>query len=169
MKAGALLTTLGCASAQWTMRSLDVGTIATGVAFVSNDVGYLPVAINGVGTQIQKTVDGGFTWNDDETAEPFSLLLLDIAAQKGANGNDNVVVVGALTLEYSVDGAITFNSSIAPLGAGQCIRSIADTPGAFAAVGDWGLVTESNGPAVTYDYGITYAAVNVSSLTTDSR
>ena len=155
--------------AQWTMRSLNVGTIATGVSFVSNDVGYLPVCINGVGSEIQKTTDGGVTWTDDETAEPFSLLLLDIAARKGTNGNDNVVVVGALTLEYSTDGAVTFNSSLAPLGAGQCIRSIADTPGAFAAVGDWGLVTESNGPAVSYDYGFSYAAVNVSSLTTDSR
>jgi hypothetical protein len=100
---------------------------------------------------------------------PFSLLLLDIAAHKGAGGNDNVAVVGALTFEYSTDGAVTFNSSLAPLGAGQCIRNIADTPGAFAAVGTWGLLTETNGPAVSYDAGAVFTAINITELQTEGR
>jgi hypothetical protein len=36
--------------------------------FVDKDVGYLPVAVNGVGTSILKSTDGGYTWSDDETA-----------------------------------------------------------------------------------------------------
>ena len=155
------------ASCQWVTRASDVGTISTGVAFVSGTTGYLPVAQNGVGTSIQKSTDGGLTWNDDETAEPFSLLLLDIAAIAGVGGNDNVAVVGALSLEYSVDGALTFNSSIAPLGAGQCIRPLGGN--GFAAVGSWGLINENNGAAVSLDKGALYAAVNATSLTSDAR
>ena len=160
---------VGSVAGQWTTAASDIGTIAAGCAFTDKDTGYLPVAVNGVGTQILKSVDGGFTWNDDETAAPFSLLLLDIAAHKGAAGNDNVAVVGALTFEYSTDGAITFNSSLAPVGAGQCIRNIADTPEAFAAVGSWGLLTESNGPAVSYDAGAVFVAINVTELQTEGR
>ena len=118
---------------------------------------------------ILKSTDGGFTWADDETGAPFSLLLLDLAAHKGTGGNDNVAVVGALDFEYSTDGAITFNSSLAPLGAGPCIRNIADTPGAFAAVGTWGLLTEQNGPAVSYDNGAVFTAINITELETEGR
>jgi hypothetical protein len=107
----------------WDLISSDLGTICTGAAFVDANTGYVPIAQNGVGTSIQKSTDGGaflhatsggailahppslpsppppppplpgVTWTDDETAEPFSLLLLDIAARKGSNGNDNVAVV----------------------------------------------------------------------------
>lgn len=64
-----------------------------GVAFVDANVGYIPIDANGVGTSIQKSTDGGVTWTDDETSAPFSLLLLDIAAN-----NNNVAVIGALSL-----------------------------------------------------------------------
>jgi len=63
------------------------------VAFVDANTGYIPIDENGVGTSIQKSTDGGVTWSDDETSEPFALLLLDIAAN-----NNNVAVIGALSL-----------------------------------------------------------------------
>jgi len=144
-----------------------LGTICTGAAFVDANTGYVPIAQNGVGTSIQKSTDGGVTWTDDETAEPFSLLLLDIAARKGSNGNDNVAVVGALSLEFSLDGAQTFNSSLGPLGAGQCIRTVGLS--GFAAVGAWGLLNEANGVAYSPDFGITYSATNISVLRADTR
>jgi hypothetical protein len=39
----------------------------------------------------------------------------------------------------------------------------------FAAIGDWGLFTEANGPAVSVDSGASFAADNVTSLQADSR
>jgi hypothetical protein len=36
-------------------------------------------------------------------------------------------------------------------------------------VGDWGLFSESNGVEVSFDAGISYSTINVSSLTADSR
>ena len=154
----------------------------------------MPISQNGVGTSIQKSTDGGVTWScvrpparplppsslrllppppphlcrDDETAEPFALLLLDIAAHKGVGGKDNVAVIGALSLEYSVDGAVTFNSSLGPLGAGQCIRPVGLN--GFAAVGSWGLIKENNGVTVSRDYGFTYGSTyNISVLRADTR
>lgn len=62
-------------------------------------MGYIPIDANGVGTSIQKSTDGGVTWSDDETSAPFSLLLLDIAAN-----NNNVAVIGALSLCVFIDG-----------------------------------------------------------------
>ena len=171
MKFSALLAAVASTtvSGQWTIVASDLGTISTGCAFVNATTGYLPVLQNGVGPSIQKTTDAGQTWNDDETAAPFALLLLDIAAHAGADGNDNVAVVGALAMEFSTDGAQTFNESLAPLGAGQCIRNIADTPGAFAAVGQWGLASIKNGPAISYDSGAIFVAVNDTTLDTDAR
>ena len=94
--------------------------------------------------------------------------LLDIAA-----AGENVVALGALSMSYSLDGALTFTESGVPFGAGQCVRTIAGAgaPGdnAFAAVGDWGLFSESNGPAVSINNGANFSADNITSLTTDSR
>ena len=129
----------------------------------------LPVAQNGVGTAVLKSTDAGLTWSNDETAEPFALLLLDIAASAGAGkgGADNVAVVGALSMQYSVDGAVTFNESFAPLGAGQCIRALPGGAG-FAAVGTWGLADAKNGPAVSTDKGAAFTAYDTK-LTSDAR
>jgi hypothetical protein len=127
------------------------------------------VAANGVGCDILHSADGGVTWAGT-TAEPFALLLLDIAAT-----NANVVALGALTLEYSLNNASTFNSSLAPFGAGQCIRSVGapgSAPGglnSFAAIGDWGLLSESNGPAISTDSGAAFSADNVTGLSADAR
>ena len=130
---------------------------------------YIPVAANGVGCDILHSADGGVTWAGT-TTEPFALLLLDIAAT-----NANVVALGALSLEYSLDNATTFNSSLVPFGAGQCIRSVGapgSAPGgmnSFAAVGDWGFLSESNGPAISTDNGAAFSAENITSLTADAR
>ena len=94
--------------------------------------------------------------------------LSTVAAHRSL-GVDNVAVIGALSLEYSIDSGRTFNKSLGPLGAGQCIRDIADTAGAFAAVGSWGLINELNGLALSFDGGITYKAQNISSLATEVR
>lgn len=51
----------------------------------------------------------------------------------------------------------------------ECIRNIANTVGAFAAVGTWGLVNEENGPAISTNKGRTYKAENITSLATEAR
>lgn len=164
----AVVATLAIASsqAQWTIVAPNVGTIATGVAFVNNKTGYLPVAANGVGTEILRSRDGGYTWTAAKE-EPFALLLLDVAAF-----GKNVAVVGALTLEYSVNEGVDFNASLVlDPGAGQCIRTIGpqDSEIGFAAVGQWGLFTESNGLEVSFDAGAFYTTVNISNMAASAR
>lgn len=161
------LAAASAAAADWQVVAPNVATIATGIACTDKTHCYIPVDINGVGCDILHSSDGGVTW-DGTQSEPFALLLLDIAAT-----GSNVVALGALTLEYSLDRAATFNSSIAPFGAGQCIRPVAASSpsgqNSFAAIGDWGLFSESNGPAVSIDSGATFKADNVTSLNADSR
>lgn len=72
-------------------------------------------------------------------------------------------------MEYSTDGAVTFNKSSGVIGAGQCIRNIAGISGAFAAVGTWGLVNEENGPAISLNSGKSYRAQNITELLTEAR
>jgi hypothetical protein len=91
----AVAAAVAAASADWTILSKDVGTICTGIDFVSASRGYIPVSQNGVGTSILTTTDGGKSWAP-ASSEPFALLLLDITAYSSF-----VAVVGALTLEYS--------------------------------------------------------------------
>ncbi len=160
----AALATSAVASADWHVITPNIGTICTGVDFVSNTTGYLPVDANGVGTEILRTDDGGKTWKQAK-AEPFALLLLDITAYK-----DYVAVVGPLAMEYSLNKGIDFNSSLAQPGAGQCIRNVGPIGQeiGFAAVGQWGLLTEANGVEVSYDAGITFQTVNTS-LTASAR
>jgi photosystem II stability/assembly factor-like uncharacterized protein len=148
--------------ADWSIVSPNVATICTGISCTSDKICYIPVAANGVGTNILHSSDGGDTWTPT-VEEPFALLLLDIAAE-----NLNVVALGALTLEYSTDGALDFYSSSGVIGAGQCIRSIPGTSG-FGAVGDWGLFSESNGPAISMNGGMNFTADNITSLQADSR
>lgn len=158
---------LAAAEDPWTIVSPNLATIVTGIACTSNKTCYVPVDENGVGANVLRSADGGETWKPARE-EPFALLLLDIAAIK-----DNVAVVGALTLMYSDDAAVTFNESIGPLGAGQCIRKVgpkgANTEIGFGAVGDWGLFTESNGVALSVDGGKTFATENITELVADSR
>ena len=84
-----------------------------------------------------------------------SVSLWSDALESLVNLAAGLVALGALTLEYSLNNASTFNSSLAPFGAGQCIRSVGapgSAPGglnSFAAIGDWGLLSESNGPAIS--------------------
>lgn len=72
----------------------------------------------GVGPAILKTTDAGKTWVDDETSSPPGLLLLDIAAHSDLSG-DNLAVIGALSMLYSTDSAVTFNKSSGAIGAGR--------------------------------------------------
>ncbi len=93
---------VGASDGSWSIISANIGTICTGAAFISNTTGYLPVAANGVGTELLHTKNGGRTWTQAKE-EPFALLLLDIAAF-----GSSVAVVGALTMEFSLNsGACT--------------------------------------------------------------
>jgi hypothetical protein len=101
LRLGALAATMATAAAQsagnWTIIAPSVGTIATGISFNNATHGYLPVAANGVGCEIFHTKNAGKKWEKAQ-AEPFALLLLDIASYGSA-----VNVIGALTIEYSIN------------------------------------------------------------------
>ena len=166
-----LLSTTTSAEVPWTIVSPNVATVITGIACTSNKTCYIPADVNGVGTQILRSQDGGISWRPSHS-EPFALLLLDITAS-----GKNVAVLGALSLMYSDDLGVNFNESLAPLGAGQCIRNVGQINSplssaaevGFGAVGDFGLFSESNGVALSVDGGKTYKAENITVIVADSR
>ena len=165
LAASAAAAAAAAADAPWTIVAPNVATIITGIACTSNKTCYVPADENGVGATVLRSSDGGDTWRATRE-EPFALLLLDAAAIK-----ENVAIVGALSLMYSTDGAVTFNESLAPFGAGQCIRAVGPKGAqvGFGAVGDWGFLAQSNGVALSLDEGKVYTAENITVLLADSR
>jgi hypothetical protein len=83
-----------------------------------------------------------------------------------------VAAVGALELIYSLDGGASYNLSKGDIfGAGQCIRSIgpkgAET--GFAAVGQYGLIAQKNGPNLSRSKGEFFFAQNVTGMSAEAR
>jgi hypothetical protein len=100
------------------------------------------------------------------------------AAQKGARGRKlDLTLPSPPPLlppppppPFPLSPGVTFNSSLAPIGAGQCIRNIgALSPSGFGAVGQFGLFTEDNGVATSFDAGLTFTGVNISDLVASAR
>lgn len=137
--------------------------VSTGITCTSNMTCYAPVGANGVGSNVLTSHDAGNTWTPAQT-DPFALLLLDVAAI-----NDNVVVIGALESQYSLDGGKTFAQSGGKPGAGQCVRAIGAQGGVqngFAEVGDFGLFVQDNGVAISMDSGCVFAPLVLFSFVT---
>lgn len=172
-----IASVLAAASAQsgggnWTIIATNLGVFSTGVTFnADGKTGYLVTDANGVGANIEQSLDGGITWNP--TTDPFELMPLDVTSY-----GSNVADMGALVIgEYSNNAGSSFNDStiVAPKGtfggAGQCIRNLGsqDAPIGFAMVGTFGLFTELNGVAISTDAGATYTAFNITTAITDTR
>ena len=150
----------------WKVVAPNVATIVTGITCTSDSTCYIPENVNGVGSNMYSSADGGITWTQTNE-DPVSLLLLDVAAI-----NQNVAAVGALELIYSLDGGASYNSSKGDtFGAAQCIRAIGPKGSevGFAAVGQYGLLSEKNGPNLSRDKGQTFRAMNVTGMSAEAR
>jgi photosystem II stability/assembly factor-like uncharacterized protein len=91
----------------------------TGVAFTSDLVGYSGGDVNGEGSEILKTVNGGVNWNPCPVASfGLDLLLLDTDAVEST-----VVVSSILGELYSDDAGGSFNLSTGG-GQSQSVRYI---------------------------------------------
>ena len=114
-------------------------SVAWDVGFASPLVGWVGGAKNGVGPVIQKTVDGGKTWDVVWTKPVLDIFLA--AAVKSAT---QVVIGGVLFQTYSEDGTTFHAANNAAMSSAQDAHVLPD--GRFALVGAFG-VTFSHGPA----------------------
>lgn len=168
--AAALASSLVGASAagnHWSVITQNIGTFSTGVSFnADGKTGFLAVGANSVGAQILKTTNGGKSWA--ATNDAPELMVLDVTS----SGND-VQTIGTLVGEYSSDLGNDFETSkfSSGSGVGQCIRNLGphDSPLGAAIVGQFGLINQADGIAVSNDGGKTYTVNNITTLYTDSR
>jgi len=166
-----IASVLAAASAQgnWTIIATNLGVFSTGVSFnADGKTGYLVTDANGVGANIQQSLDGGVTWNP--TTDPFELMPLDVTSYGNFVADMGALVIG----EYSIDSGASFNDSTltnAIGGVGQCIRNIGDqsAPTGFGMVGTFGLFNPLNGVAISTDAGATYKAINITAAITETR
>jgi photosystem II stability/assembly factor-like uncharacterized protein len=82
----------------------DKVTEALSIAFAPDGkTGFTGVGINGVGTQILKTTDGGSSWNkvwpDNTTQNPANLFL-----GAACRGRTSAVITGVITEQWTADG-----------------------------------------------------------------
>lgn len=128
--------------------------MATGIAFTTDNNGLIPLNVNGKGSTIVRSTDGGVHWAPVQSHE-FDLLLLDVAAY-----SNYAAVTGTLSDQYSWNSGATFNYSLGGAAASQCVRNVGphDTPVGFGIPNDGG--TGNEGVAVSTDGGLTYTKYN---------
>eukprot|EP01138_Halocafeteria_seosinensis_P009492 gb/GECG01009701.1/.p1 GENE.gb/GECG01009701.1/~~gb/GECG01009701.1/.p1 ORF type:complete len:401 (+),score=51.95 gb/GECG01009701.1/:1-1203(+) len=146
----------------WTTVSKNVGTSATGIAFINSSFGYVPADANGNGAEVLISSDGGKTWAP--TSHQGGFLFLDVSAYGG-----NAVVSGVFGEEYSSNYGADFQTSTHG-GTGQCVRNInrfgTGGPDGFGVAGQFG---EDDGIAVSFDDGKTFTDMPIAELKTDAR
>jgi hypothetical protein len=170
MKASVVLCLVGllAVSAQpaWNITQFNWATIAEAISFSSPMNGIAPVGVNGLGSQVWHTTDGGNTWNPVPSVEELMYL-------GGAASGNNAVVADEFSLDYSdlkQNGEYNFTASTVTGGmSSQNVES-----GAFAPAGTWfaatgeGL-TGDDGVAVSSDSGATFTLYNITNLLTEAR
>jgi len=161
----ALLVFVGLVAAvsagTWQLKTPHFAPLAEALGCVSATTCVAPVGVNGQGSFIWSTTDGGNTWTTDQ--EPFELMFLGAAAQ-----GQSSVVADELSLLYSNEpGTYSFaQASGDALVTSQNVEAFASTYYG-AAGGD--VVNNANGASVSADSGVSWTFHNVSELQTMAR
>jgi len=141
------------ADARWFNVASPAGvTVAVGIGFANEKVGYFAGGANGAGTEILKTEDAGVTW-DVIPGINFGLDVLLL----GAEASKNTVIVTSIFGElYSINGGKNWSKSIGG-GLSQSIRYIGGIgKGDGLHFGIVGVHGGKQGCAITNNAGITF-------------
>jgi len=145
----------------WTLKTPHFATIAEAIGCSAAQTCVAPVGVNGQGSFIWSSTDGGNTWTTDQ--EPFELIFLGAAAQ-----GQSATVADELSLLFSNSpGSYVFTQSSGDaLVTSQNIEAFQSTY--YGAAGGDDL-NNYNGAAVTADSGQSWTFVNVTELNTFAR
>jgi photosystem II stability/assembly factor-like uncharacterized protein len=157
MRMTAIVAALASAVAQkWSVISGQVGQGATGLGMFDGNNGII-AASDGLGYVVYKTTDGGKTWPTEVPNTNFYIFPLFDSSAFGTVG----VAVGQYDAQYTVNTAGNFNTSLGGAGA-VASRVIAGNAG-FGIVGQFG---NTNGVAISTDFGLTFTTSADCNLTT---
>jgi photosystem II stability/assembly factor-like uncharacterized protein len=159
-----LTALIGCAWAgSWSVKSEEFATIADAISCSSATTCVAPVGVNGQGSFIWMTTDGGNTWNTEQ--EPFELMFLGAAMQ----GN-TAVVADELSLLYNNATGGNFVFGYPKGGDWLCSSQNVEVfgNGCYGAAGEDPL-NNGNGASVSLDGGAHWKWYNVSILKTFAR
>lgn len=151
----------------WQIIAANVATEATGISFnPDGKTGFMAAGINGQGSNVLKSIDGGVSWA--QSSDPMELLLLDVSSY-----NNNVLAAATFSELFSNDTGNTFYPSTGGVAtAAQCVRDLFDGSGnpiGFGIAGDFGLFNPTEGVAVSTDGGATLTSYAIPQLNTLAR
>jgi len=147
----------------WSVLNPNFATIADAISCTTASICIAPVGVNGQGSFIWLTRDGGNTWQTEQA--PFELMFLGAAMQ----GN-SAVVADELTLLWNnatIAGQYVFGN---PVG-GEFVTSqnVEAFNSQWYGVAGGEDFTDDNGAAISQDGGKTWNFFNASILKTESR
>jgi len=145
----------------WNLKTPHFATIAEAIGCPAAQTCVAPVGVNGQGSFIWSSTDGGNTWTTDQ--EPFELMFLAAAAQ-----GQSATVGDELSLLYSnTPGSYSFAQSTGDaLVTSQNLEAFGSTY--YGAAGGDDL-NNNNGAAISADSGQTWTFYNASTLNTFAR
>jgi len=147
----------------WTVKSEEFATIADAISCSTPTTCVAPVGVNGEGSFIWMSTDGGNTWNTEQ--EPFELMFLGAAMQ----GN-TAVVADELSLLYN--NATNGNWVFGYPKSGDWLVTTQNVEvfgtGNYGAAGET-IVSNGNGVSISNDGGKSWAWHNISALNTFAR
>lgn len=150
----------------WTVQNGNFATIAEAISCKDANTCLAPVGLNGEGSEIWLTTDGGNTWNTEN--EPFELMFLGAAMSKT---DGSAVVADELTLLYNNNSAVKGSYQFSH-GYGDYLASSQNVEvfngNSYGAAGE-DEANNGNGVAVSVDGGKDWKWYNVSILKTFAR
>jgi len=156
------LLSVAIAAPTWKLIDSDIATVDTGVAFVSDTVGYTSAVSNGAGPQILKTTNGGVNWASCPATSGLDILLLDIDATV------NTIVVASVFGEmYSTNAGASFQQSTGG-GTSQSVRYVGVNGDGGEKFGVTGQYFNTEGVGFSIDGGASFTVYDAK-LTTEAR
>src|SRR5687767_413275 len=99
------LLAAGVSAASWQVKDMNFATIATATSFTSAQQGLSFVAVNGEGSFVWETTDGGASWNSVPAPQAGAYL-------GGACQANSAVASTFMNLQYSASQSYSFSDSL---------------------------------------------------------
>lgn len=150
----------------WSVANDNFATIAEAISCSDENTCLAPVGLNGAGSFIWLTTDGGNTWNTEQ--EPFELMFLGAAMSKT---DGSAIVADELTLLYNNASATAGEYMFSHAGGDYLCSSqnVEVFNGNWYGAAGESEVNNGNGVSISTNGGSTFTWYNISELKTFAR